>query len=188
MPNTKRLIYEIGSVVALVLLFAGLFFGQQKWLRYKHGKETARMVLERNAMSKRLRGESLRNSASQARRETKAVLTAFVAGLYPSLLDGNTEAVDTAVATMIRFDKVSFVHCLDPNGGVIASSDRKLTTKGSAGNRAKWALESTELHARKGELSGTTEAAMPVQGPGGPIAFVWIGYETNLPPNAAGEP
>jgi len=186
MSNTKRLLYEILAVVVLVGAFSVTLLGTWKCGEHKHGQalEALRAELDeqRTQVEKKAEAELAGRDAwiaALAKDEAEGVFRAFAAGIQPALASGNRDAVDAAVGQFLQAPGVAFIHVLQPDGGVISSSDRKAVSTGSAGPRSAWALQATELTVREGDLAGTTEVASPVPGVAGPVAVIWLGYNTD---------
>lgn len=110
--------------------------------------------------------------------EAEAAFRSFIAGVSPAVFGGRNDSADLALISLLDLPGIDFAHLLRPNGEVVSSSDRKLTSAGSAGERANWALAATEIVSRQGDTRGVTELAAPIPGPDGPIAFLWLGYRT----------
>ena len=178
MTATKRLIYEVGTVLALLAVFALTLTVSRGVDARRLEAEVARLEAASVAASAAALAERDGWVLALTRSETRAVLHAFSAGIQSAVLSENGDAINVAVSELIRLPGIVFVHVVDPAGSVLASSDRKLVSTGQAGERAAWALGLTEMAVRDGELPGTTEAATPVPGVSGPVAFVWIGYDT----------
>jgi hypothetical protein len=104
------------------------------------------------------------------------VLRAFVAGAHSAILAGDRKAVDQALVALLQLPEVTFVHILEGDGTVIATSDRKLATAGLPAASADWALAVAELTSRPGKGTGATELAVVVTRPDETRAIVWIGY------------
>jgi hypothetical protein len=110
--------------------------------------------------------------------EAHAAFRAFIAGISPAVMGDRADSADLALIALLDLHGIDFAHLLRPDGEVISSSDRKLSSAGTAGERASWALSATEVISRQSDTRGVTELAAPIPGPDGPIAFVWIGYRT----------
>ncbi len=110
--------------------------------------------------------------------EAEAAFRAFIAGVSPAVLGGRNDSADLGLISLLDLPGVDFAHLLRPNGEVVSSSDRKLTSAGNAGERAAWALAASEIISRQGDTRGVTELAAPIPGPDGPVAFLWMGYRT----------
>jgi hypothetical protein len=110
--------------------------------------------------------------------EAHAAFRAFIAGVAPAVMGDRTDSAELALIALLDLHGIDFAHVLRPDGEVISSSDRKLSSAGTAVERSSWALSASEVVAREGATRGVTELAAPIPGPDGPIAYVWIGYRT----------
>lgn len=166
----KRIAIETGIVFAVLLVAAGVWGWKNRQITQSERRADERV------------GETVREAESWATDlaagQAESVARAFAAGIAPQVLADRAEAVELAVLGLLEVRDVIFVHVLDTDGGVIASSDRKLTTTGEAGEDAAWALASTELITRPSSRPGVLELAAPIVGPAGPRGFLWMGFDT----------
>lgn len=173
MANAGRWLWEALVVVALV----AALFGVWTWSGSARERALEQQAQEHEAeLSQLERGCETwadRLGESQARQ----VFQAFAAGVHAPVLAGRRESVDLAVGQLLELPGVVFVHLLEPNGAVMASSDRKLVVTGQAGERASWALAAGELTRREGERRGTVELAAPIRAGAGTAAILWLGYD-----------
>lgn len=170
----RRIGWEILIVLLLLVVVAGVW-----WWQGKVGDdEVARVRTEAEQQVRAVEQDARTWAEALAASEAEAVFRAFAGGVAPLILAGERQAVDQALGGLLELQSVAFVHVLAPDGGVIASSDRKLITTGLAGPAAEWALGSTELVTRAGDQPGITELAAPVVGPAGAAAYLWLGYDT----------
>lgn len=172
----KRALWELLIFVLLVAAGYGVWTFEERRLDATKTEMGRRCSEELDAM----RRQATTRNADQARGEARAVFRAFVAGIHADLVAGRTTAVDAALGEMLRIAPVTFVHVLDPEGRVLASTDRKLSTTGTAGQEAAWALAAEELEERQ-IGAGPVEIAAPVYGAQDPVACVWMGYDASRP-------
>lgn len=166
----KRLAIEVGVAVLLLLVAGGIWWakdGQVTTAREEAESRVAEAVREAEGWA-----------AELVNGEAEAVARTFAAGIAPQVLAERQETVDQAVVGLLEVPGVIFVHVLTPDGGVIASSDRKLMATGQAGAEAGWALASSGLITRAGNRPGVLELAAPVVGATEPRGYLWLGYDT----------
>lgn len=173
--NWKRLFIEI----AVVLLVALIGYAAWWWCSRQAERSAQELAMDYEARIATVRQNCEFWAASMAAQQAEAVLRAFAAGAYPSLMaDRPGEELDVTIGAVLELPGVQFAHLLDPGGAVLASSDRKLTILGEVGERGDWALGVTELASRQGDRAGTVELAAPVLSTVGTEAIVWLGYDT----------
>lgn len=170
----KRIGWEFLIVLLLLVVVVGVWW----WQGRVADREVARVRAETEQQVRAVEQDARQWAEALAASEAEAAFRAFAAGVAPLILAGERQAVDQALGGLLELSSIAFVHVLAPDGGVIASSDRKLTTTGLAGPGAEWALGSTGLATRAGDQPGITELAAPVVGPAGPAAYLWLGYDT----------
>lgn len=110
----------------------------------------------------------------------EAVFRAYSAGIHAAVLASRKESLELSVEELVRLPGVAFIHLLQPDGSVIASSDRKLVVMGKVGERGVWALGAQGFVSRKGDMAGTLEMAMPLEDAAGVKTVLWMSYETDL--------
>lgn len=168
--HQKRLAIESLIVLVLLLVAAGIWWTKDRAIaRAQENAETRVVEVTR---------EAERWAAELVTHEAEAVARSFAAGVAPQVLAERAESVVQAVLSLLEVEDVVFVHVLDPEGGVIASSDRKLTTTGVAGEEAGWALATEELTTRPSNRPGVLELAAPIVGPTDAKGYLWLGYDT----------
>lgn len=174
MSAARRFFVQAAIILVLVALVVGVWW-------WKDGQRQ-RQLDEQAALHA---GEvaDLRTKAefwaeALAAGEAEAVFSAFTAGVAPSVLANRVDSVEIAAGALLELHGIEFVHVVRPDGTVIYTSDRKLTTAGTAGERLAWALSTTELTSRDSDVRGVTELAAPLANPDGPVAYIWIGYRT----------
>lgn len=174
MSNQKRLLIEIGVVIALVLVFAVIWTSSQRRLErtLEEREATHRQALEALELASRAWAAALVHS------EAQGVARSFAAGIHPMVIAGRQDSLQAAVGALVRLPGINFVHIFEPGGRVLASTDAVLRSRGEAGERAAWALESRDLRSRAGTTEGTTEIAVPIAGAEEPVAILWLAYET----------
>jgi hypothetical protein len=173
--NWKRLLIEIA--VVLVLVLAG--YGAWWWCARQAERSAGELALDYEARVTTVRQSCELWAAAMAAQQAEAVLRAFAAGAYPSLMAVRPgPELDVAMGALLELPGVEFAHLLAPDGAVITSSDRKFTILGEVGERAAWALGATELTSRQGDDRGTLELAAPVLSTEGVEAIAWLGYDT----------
>lgn len=171
--NAKRVGVEIVIIVILALIAVGAWFYKD----YEAAREMERVNREHTAWVDELRLAATGWAESLSEREAEAAFRAFAAGVAPTLLAGRNDTVDQAVGGLLELSGIAFVHVLGPDGEVLASSDRKLMTAGTVGERATWVLASDQVTTRPSERRGLLELAAPVVGSSGPVAYLWMGYD-----------
>lgn len=176
MSQPKRILIQI--VVVILLLF--IIYGVWWWGERRADQRIARQAEEYVSQLRMVREQSEAWATALARSEAEAVFQAFASGIHPAVLAGRRDTLDLAIGALLELPGVAFVHIVLPDGSVVASSDRKLTTTGKVGEEAAWALEVQERSQRPGETPGTLEVASPILGPTGPGAVLWMGYKVNL--------
>ena len=171
--SAKRVGIEFLIILVLVLAAAGI------WMYKDH---TAQLAIEAQreacaAQTAALADSGERWAQAVADGEAHAAFAAFAAGVHPLVLRGGGETLDQAIGALLELPSVSFVHILAPDGAVLSSSDRKLTTTGQVGEDGTWVLTTSGVVERKGATPGARELAAPLVGPSGPAAFLWMGYD-----------
>ncbi|MDY7094154.1 MAG: hypothetical protein SX243_14385 [Acidobacteriota bacterium] len=120
----------------------------------------------------------------------ETVARAFTSGIKPAVLAADRSSVDAAIGDLLQISEVDFVHVLSAEGGVFATSDRKVAETGGAGALGDWARSADTFTSRAGAAAGVTEVAVPIQGAGARLAVAVVGYHTGAltSPAAAAEP
>lgn len=173
--NWKRLLIEI----AVVLVVALIGFTAWWWCARQSERAVAEVAVDYEARITTVRQNCEFWAASMAAQQAEAVLRAFAAGAYPSLMaDRPDEELDVAIGALLELPGVQFAHMIGPDGAVLASSDRKFTILGDIAERGDWALGVTELTSRQGDRAGVVELAAPVLSTAGTEAILWLGYDT----------
>lgn len=144
------------------------------WWRHRQAVLAAQCESRRVAA----RDESARVLDELATGRAEAVFRAYSAGIHAAVLANRKGSLDLSLEELIRLPGVVFVNILQPDGSVIASSDRKLIVLGKAGERGAWALGVQGFSMRAGDIAGTTEMAMPIQDAAGVKAVLWLAYDT----------
>lgn len=174
-PNTKRLLIEI----AVVLVVALVGFTAWWWCARQSERSARELAVDYEARIATVRQNCEFWAASMAAQQAEAVLRAFAAGAYPSLMaDRPGEELDVTIGALLELPGVQFAHLMGPEGEVLASSDRKFTIMGELGERADWALGVTELASRQADRAGVVELAAPILSTAGTEAILWLGYDT----------
>lgn len=171
--STKRLGYEVLIVLVLLLVAAGIWIVKSQ--SAASAVAAAEAACDERVAGLTAAGESWAGTLAAGHAE--AVFRAFAAGVHPLVLRGDQgDGLDQAIGAVLQLPGVTFVHVLAADGAVLASSDRKLTTTGQAGEAGKWVLTANELVSREGETPGTVEIGAPVVGAAGPSGYLWMGY------------
>lgn len=174
-PNTKRLLIEI----AVVLVVALVGFTAWWWCARQSERSARELAVDYEARIATVRQNCEFWAASMAAQQAEAVLRAFAAGAYPSLMaDRPGEELDVTIGALLELPGVQFAHLMGAEGEVLASSDRKFTIMGELGERADWALGVTELASRQADRAGVVELAAPILSTAGTEAILWLGYDT----------
>jgi type II secretory pathway pseudopilin PulG len=175
MSRLPRAVWELVVllIIALAAMVAWQIVDSKHQKQLNELKSQLRVELEEQREEVRLSQEQLVASAAEG------VLRAFVAGAHSAILAGDRRAVDQALVALLQLPEVTFVHILEDDGTVIATSDRKLATAGLPAASADWALAVAELTSRPGKGIGATELAVVVTRPDETRAIVWIGYATS---------
>jgi hypothetical protein len=168
--SQKRFAIESLIVLVLALVAAGIWWFKDREVARAEEDAAARIVAQAR--------EAERWADDLAAHEAEVAARSFAAGIAPQVLAERRESVDQSVLSLLEIQDVVFVHVLDPEGGVIASSDRKLMTTGVAGEEASWALAATELTTRPSDRPGILEVAAPIVGPTEAKGYLWMGYDT----------
>lgn len=173
--NWNRLLIEI----AVVLVVALIGFTAWWWCARQAERSAQEIAIDYEARITTVRQNCEFWAASMAAQQAEAVLRAFAAGIYPSLLaERPGEELDVTIGALLELPGIEFAHLVAPEGSVIASSDRKLTILGDVGERGAWALGVTELSSRQGDREGVVELAAPILSTAGTEAIAWLGYDT----------
>ncbi|HSL82293.1 MAG TPA: hypothetical protein VLF66_05920 [Thermoanaerobaculia bacterium] len=171
----KRLLIEV--LVVLLVALAG--YGAWWWCARQAERGAEELARDYEARIAAVEEGCEAWASAMAAEQAEAVLRSFAAGAYPSLMEGRPgEELDVAVGALLELPGVEFAHLLDPEGTVLASSDRKFTVLGEVRERAEWALGATELTSRQGERAGTEELAAPILSTEGTEAILWLAYDT----------
>lgn len=174
MSTRKRLILEIAVAVLLVLTCFALW----NWGQQKSEQRAAELTSQHESAAAQMRQECEARAERLARSEAEAVFRAFAAGIQGSALAQQSGMLDMAKGSLLQLPHIAFVHVLAPDGKVLTSSNGQYAAAGQADARAAWALESTDLRTRDGDLPGTIEIAAPFQGASGRAAVLWLAYKT----------
>lgn len=164
----RRLLWE----VVIFSLLAAAIYGAWEFQAYRSRQaltlETERWAAEVVGLQQQVAQQAGR----QDTRQVEAAFRAFAAGLASAEVGTLAPALDA----LLRVEEVRFVHLLQADGTVIATSDRKLETLGRADERATWSLGASELVVRPIPAGGS-EAAGPVT-LAGESAVLWLGWHT----------
>jgi len=171
--RVPRVVWEIAVVLLGVIIALSLLAWSQRDGEKKLAAAQERFETELAAEQQRFDEMSRQLALSEA----EAVARAFAAGIYPIVLAGRQESLDYSVGEVIKLPAVVFAHVLDPAGGVLATSDRKLAVSGEAGPKGDWALATEDFRARA-STPEITEMALVVRGVSEKQSVLWIGYET----------
>lgn len=174
MTPARRALVELAVVLVFIIVLVGAWWWQESRREEQLAAQAERCQTEATL----LRDTAEFWASTLADSEARAAFRAFVAGITPSVLAGRNDSVDLAVVGLLDLPGIEFAHVIRPDGSVISSSDRKLGTSGSVGERGAWALAASEVTSRTSNVLGVAELAAPVPGPDGPVAFVWVGYRT----------
>lgn len=169
---------KILCIVLLVLLLAAL--GLWQWGERQAEErlaEAERAAAARLTSAEAEAGLALARVASRA---AESAARAFAAGIEPAVLVGDRSAVDGAIGGLLQVDEIESVHVLSAEGGVLASSDRKLVETGDAGALAEWALSVDAVASRPGAADGVTQIAVPLAGAGERVAVVVVAYRSGV--------
>lgn len=169
---------RIGIVVLAVLVLLGVLAGAWWWNDRQAERELEELRTTMESRVAAVQREAREQSAALHRSEARAAFRSFAAGIAPSVLAKRGEGLDQAVGGLLEVPGVVFVHVIQADGAVLATSDRKLATLDNATEYAQWALGSTKLTVRESEREGVLELAAPVVGPTGPAGYLWMGYDT----------
>jgi hypothetical protein len=182
--SAKRVGVEALIIVILVLAGAGIWWWKDRELGTRLSAQEESCRAEVALVRKQAETWATRLAASEA----TAAFRAFAAGVQPAVLTGRRDNLDQAVTALLEVPGIDAVHVVNAQGEVLASSDRKLLTTGSIGERGAWVLATTDLTARPGDRLGVTQLAAPVVGAAGPAGYLWIGYRTGEVRDAARPP
>lgn len=171
--NTRRFGIEFLIILILVLVAAGIWF----WKDGARDKAVADAETACRQEVAALTEQGEHWAQALAVSEAHAAFRAFAAGVHPLVLRGGADTLDQAIGALLELPGVSFVHVLAPDGSVLASSDRKLSTTGQIGEDGTWVLAASEVVEREGAQPGTRELAAPLIGASGPAAHLWMGYD-----------
>jgi len=122
---------------------------------------------------------------SVATEEGASILRAFVAGISSAVLTRRNEDIELAAVNLLHVQGVAGIHVMTLQGGVLYSSDAKLTATGDAKYRGEWALKASELLSRPSARSGLLDIAMPIISDGARVAVTWLEYDMALVRDAA---
>lgn len=170
----RRALIDVGIALALGGACVGVYYHGEHACAVALAAQQARADVRLSA----LRAEGGAWGESIARGRAEAVFRAYAAGIHAAVLADRKESLDQSVAELVRLPGVVFVHLLRADGAVVVSSDRKLVLTGKASERGAWALGATEFKTRPGDLSGTTELALPIDDAAGVRAILWMAYDT----------
>jgi hypothetical protein len=177
----RRILWAGGALICIAL---GFVIAQQ-FERSRSETRIGALQAQQNQDLERVRRESESRVDAMARTQGEIVLQAFAAGISPSVLADRRDAVEIAAVGMLHVPGVAGVHVLALDGGVIYSSDAKLTTTGEGNYRGSWALQATELTTRPSERPDVIDVAAPIASAGQPQAVAWLEYDTAAAKNAA---
>jgi predicted negative regulator of RcsB-dependent stress response len=173
----SRLPRAVWELVALLIIALGVMVAWQI-IDSRHQQQLNEVKSQLKADLEEQREEVRQSHERLAASAAEGVLRAFVAGAHSAIMAGDRKAVDQALVALLQLPEVSFVHILEDDGSVIATSDRKLATAGLTAANADWALAVSELTSRPGKGAGT-ELAVAVTRPDETRAIVWIAYSTS---------
>ncbi len=164
-------------ILLLVLAAAaGGFWGARELERRRCAKEKAELRVLQSQALRAVRTEAESWADAIARRQAEAVLRAFVAGVFPSILADRREGLTISSTSLLRVPGVEGIHVLRPDGEILYSSNVKMTTTGEVGESGSWALAAPELTTRAGARQGSLELAVPLVDAGQVLAVVWLEY------------
>ena len=172
MSTARRSLIEVSVLVVLVALAAGIWW----WKDRARANAVAELEAAHTARVEEVVAAADFWAETLVAGEAESVFRSFVAGIAPAILGGRTDSVDLAVVALLDLPGVEYADVVAGDGAVISSSDRKVVSTGSLGDRAEWVLASAEVRSRASATSGVTEVAGPISGPDGPRAFVVVGY------------
>lgn len=171
---------RLGIEIAVVLAVALIGYAAWWWCARQAERSAQELAVDYEARVATVRQNCEFWAASMAAQQAEAVLRAYAAGAYPSLMaERPGEELDVTIGALLELPGVQFAHLIEPGGAVIASSDRKFTILGEVGERGDWALGVTELSSRQGDRTGVVELAAPVLSTAGTEAILWLGYDTH---------
>jgi hypothetical protein len=170
--SAKRTGVEFLIILILILIAAGIWWWKDQESDRAVAEEQTACQQQVAALTEK--GEHWARALAVS--EAHAAFRAFAAGIHPMVLGGGSPNLDQAVGALLELPGVEFVHVLAPDGAVLASSDRKLTTTGQVGEDGTWVLTASETVEREGAQPGVRELGAPVVGAAGPAAYLWMGY------------
>jgi hypothetical protein len=168
----RRTLIEIAVFVLLALAGWGFY----QWSSSKWDQRLEAQAAGAQKQLDQAKAEAEAWAKVLADGDAEVAFRSFIAGIQPALTAGRRDAVESAVGSFVQLPDVTFIHILNPDGSVIASTDLKLIASGEAGPRSAWALEAKDLIRREDER-GILELAAPVHGIEAPLATVWLGYD-----------
>jgi hypothetical protein len=174
MSGARRFLLD----VLMIALAGALVWGAWGWQEGRRKRALSEATERHAAEVADLKAKAEFWADALAAGEAQAVFRAFHAGIAPDVYTGRTESVEMAAVSLLDLPGIEFVHLLRPAGEVLYSSDAKLVAEGKAGERGAWAVSTIEPTSRAGATRGVTEVAAPITGPGGPVAYLWLGYRT----------
>lgn len=175
MSNKRRTAIEVATLILLVGALAGIWL----WAAHERREALVAQAARCNDTLEGIRAETDGWTEALAQGQAEASFRAAAAGIHADVLSGRTEALQVAVAELLRLPGVVFVHLLKPDGSTLVSSNQKYTETGRAGERAAWALGVQDFSIRMGDLPGTTELASPIKDAAGVKAVLWMAYDTS---------
>lgn len=170
----RRFLLEL----VIFVLLGAVAFAVFEWQDRRHQQELADEAASQEALVADLENKAGFWAETLVASEAEAVFRAFAAGIGPAVLASREGSVELAAVSLLKLRGIDFVHVLASNGEVLYSSDAKMTVGDGDEQQTAWALSTTELTTRSGPTRGVTEVAAPIQGPDGPVAYLWLGYRT----------
>lgn len=166
-------------LVVLVLMVIGAvggFFGTRYLERQRCTKEIDQITLKHNDELVLVSREAENWVNLLAIQQGETILRAFTAGISPLVLAERKEGIELSSVSLLRVIGVAGIHIVRINGGIIYSSDAKLTTTGQVDDRGAWALTAKDILSKPSQRDGFMEFALPIMDSGKTMAIVWLEY------------